>query len=193
MWFKNCVHSFHRLRTWIDNNSEAAFLNAVSMSTSQNLSPLTKAKPTGTIALKEKLKALGAKSVGKKDVPLEKLKPHPLKWLSANAIDLYFNDRMAAKGNEKGRRLFMCGFLKNCTFHQNGDDIYFCAMSCAEMKKTKDYEVRAHINCLQCDIMKAQCQCPAGQGFSAACKHVSALMYAIEYYAVTGSSRMFLL
>lgn len=63
-----CVRSFHRLRTWIDNNSEAAFLNAVSISTSQNLSSLTKAKPTGTIALKEKLKALGAKSVGKKDV-----------------------------------------------------------------------------------------------------------------------------
>lgn len=165
--FMNCFIIFHRLSQWNDNNLNRTLFEVTTLDSS-----------SFPIAQYE---------------PLEKLKPHPLKWLSANAIDLYFNDRMAGKGNEKGRRLFMCGFLKNCTFHQNGDDIYFCAMSCAEMKKTKDYEVRAHINCLQCDIMKAQCQCPAGQGFSAACKHVSALMYAIEYYAVTGSSRMFLL
>lgn len=121
-----------------------------------------------------------------KYMPLEKLSSKVLQWLSKTSIDLYFNERMAAKGNEKGRKLFMCDFLKNCRFHEKKDDIFIRATCCAEMKKSLEYDVNVHINVRECLIMKAQCQCPAGVGPGAACKHVSALLYAIEYYAVTG-------
>ncbi|KAG4074882.1 hypothetical protein HA402_009307 [Bradysia odoriphaga] len=53
------------------------------------------------------------------------------------------------------------------------------------MRRTVDYNVKVHINNRQCEIMKAECECPAGVGPNAACKHVSALIYRIEYYAVT--------
>lgn len=60
-------------------------------------------------------------------------------------------------------------------------------MCSAEMKTKVDYEVRIHIDSRECEIMKAQCQCPAGKGPGAACKHLSALLYGIEYYGVTST------
>lgn len=80
----------------------------------------------------------------------------------------------------------MCDFVKNCTFTQTSEDIFFAAKVSAEMKLSVDYDVKIHINSNECAIMKAQCQCPAGVGPGAACKHVSAVLYAIEYYIVTG-------
>lgn len=119
--------------------------------------------------------------------PLEKLSTDALQWLSPASIDLYFTERKAQKGNSQGRRLFMCQFLKSCSFHKDGDHIYFLAKCSAEMKNSVDYEVRIHINSRECEILKAECQCPAGIGPGAACKHVSAFLYGIEYYVVTGT------
>lgn len=117
---------------------------------------------------------------------LEMLPTGGLHWICKAVIDQYFNERMASKGNDKGRRLFMCDFLKSCSFYKKGDDLYFMALCSAEMKKSVDYQVRIHMNSRDCEIMKTHCQCPAGSGFSAACKHVSALLYALEFYVVTG-------
>ena len=97
------------------------------------------------------------------------------------SIDLYFNERMARKGNEKGRKLFMCEFIKNCRFNQTGNDIYFLATCCAEMKKTVEYDVNVHVNSGECLMVSL-----SGIGPGAACKHISALLYAIEYYSITG-------
>lgn len=120
--------------------------------------------------------------------PLENLPCKLVQWLSKASIDMYFGERMAGKGNEKGRRLFMCDFLRSCQFHKANNEIYFRAQCCAEMKKSVEYDVNIHVNLSECAIIKSQCQCPAGIGPGAACKHVSALLYAIEYYAVTGET-----
>lgn len=110
-----------------------------------------------------------------------------INWFSKSLIDLYFDERMASKGNEKGRRLFMCEFLKNCRFHRECSNVYFfLATCCAQMKKTVEYVVNVHVDLQDRIILKSQCQCPAGIGPNAACKHVSALLHGIEYFAVTG-------
>ena len=125
-----------------------------------------------------------------KHEPLEKLPIDKLQWISQAVIDMYFNERKSSKGNIKGRRLFMCNFLKDCKFYKKDDNIYFIALCSAEMKKDVDYDVKIHVNYRECEIMKSYCRCPAGKGFSAACKHVIALLYGLEYYAVTGRPKV---
>lgn len=109
-----------------------------------------------------------------------------LEWLSLNAITLYFDSRLAAKGLEKGRRLFMCEFVKNIRWHQAEENVFFVALCSAEMKTSVDYEIKLQTNFQQREILMAQCDCPAGVGPSAACKHVSAVLHGIEYYIKTG-------
>lgn len=120
--------------------------------------------------------------------PLEKLERNVLEWLNPTSIALYFEERLGRKGFEKGRLLFMCEFVKICRFYKDQENIFFTAICSAEMKTSTDYEVKIHINSHQCEISKAQCQCPAGVGPGAACKHVSAVLFGIEFYVVTGWS-----
>lgn len=120
--------------------------------------------------------------------PLEKLERGVLEWLSPTSITLYFDERLGRKGFEKGRLLFMCAFVKSCEFYKDNENIFFIAICSAEMKTNTDYEVKIHIHSHRCEILKAQCQCPAGAGPGAACKHVSAVLFSIEFYAVTGTS-----
>lgn len=74
--------------------------------------------------------------------------------------------------------------------HQIEENIFFIALCSAEMKTSTDYEVKLQISCQSREIHKAQCQCPAGVGPVAACKHVSAVLYGVEYYIVTGKPLM---
>lgn len=67
--------------------------------------------------------------------PIEKLSHKVVVWMSMEAMNVYFSARMANKGKEKGRRLFMCDFVKNTRFYQNVDNVFFTAICCAEMKK----------------------------------------------------------
>lgn len=130
LFFIRCIFIFHRFKLWSDNNLKRTLFNVVTVA-ALDVSNF----PTS------------------KYEPLEKLHPtDPLHWLSEETINLYFIERMARKGNQKGRRLFMRNFLKDCNFLKNGDDIYFRAMCCAEMKKNVEYEVKVHLNCLHCEI-----------------------------------------
>lgn len=115
----------------------------------------------------------------KKWSPLEKLPRNLLEWITPTSIALYFEERSAQKGFQKGRRLFMCEFVKSCMFYKDNENIFFIAICSAEMKTSTDYEIKIHINSYQCDFLKAQCNCPAGIGPSAACKHVSAVLFGI--------------
>lgn len=55
------------------------------------------------------------------------------------------------------------------------------------MKTHTDYEVKLQIKFQKREILQAQCQCPAGVGPEATCKHVSAILFGIEFYIVTGN------
>ncbi|KAJ6647752.1 hypothetical protein Bhyg_02975 [Pseudolycoriella hygida] len=118
---------------------------------------------------------------------LEKLDKSTIEWLSPSLIYQYFAERTAIKGHDGGRKLFLCEFVKNCTFKTDDNDIFLTALCSAQLKKHVDYKVQIHLNKEKCAIMKTQCECPAGFGPSAACKHVGALIFAAEYYSVTGN------
>lgn len=62
------------------------------------------------------------------------------------------------------------------------------AHCCAEQKKNYEYKVQLVIikTNLKNGIYQANCECPAGTGWSAACKHVAALCYSLEYFSISG-------
>lgn len=124
--------------------------------------------------------------------PLELMNKSKLEWFTPATIVYYFDERSAAKGHKQGRKLFLCDFLKNVTHHANDGDIYISGKCSAETKKNKDYRVAAHLNVSNRTICKAECECVAGKGPNAACKHVGALMYGLEHYAVTGTFSNFI-
>lgn len=75
----------------------------------------------------------------------------------------------------------------HCYISPTNGFVYIKGMCYAEKTKHKVYCV-----CLLVDqtgvIIQCNCLCPAGSGFAAACKHVSAILYGIEHYALTGKS-----
>lgn len=123
--------------------------------------------------------------------PLEKLDAKLIEWVSSSLIYLYFSNTMAVKGHDKEKQLFLREFLKNCTFYQRDVDIFIKSKCSAETKTAVDYEVQIQLNYYERNTIKAECKCPAGKGPRAACKHVGALFFAIEYYGITGNSSRF--
>lgn len=63
---------------------------------------------------------------------------------------------------------------------------YFCASIRAEMKKSVSYKVDVSIDKVQV-VQEAQCECGAGQGPTAHCKHVACLLYAV--HCITHTSK----
>ncbi|KAJ6648081.1 Cationic amino acid transporter 2, partial [Pseudolycoriella hygida] len=94
--------------------------------------------------------------------PLDKFQRNKIEWLTPAIINDYFEKRCAKKGDDKGRK---------------------CS---AETKTSVDYHVNVHMNFPNRSVVKASCKCPAGVAPNAACKHVGAIIYAVEYFGVTG-------
>lgn len=66
---------------------------------------------------------------------------------------------------------------------------YIKAKCCAEQKKTQEYELKVVITQKGTTfyINQGSCSCPAGAGWSAACKHIGALCFSLEFFSVTGN------
>lgn len=58
---------------------------------------------------------------------------------------------------------------------------YFSASVWAEMKKSVSYHVDIHVDDHSV-IAEAQCECSAGQGPSAHCKHIGTVLYGIHQF-----------
>ena len=70
--------------------------------------------------------------------------------------------------------LYANGFLTFVTAAQVGDVFVWCSQSCAEMRKGVMYHVDIKLN--NCGILESQCECAAGIGPKAHCKHIRAVM-----------------
>lgn len=103
---------------------------------------------------------------------MEKLVCKVLDWLNPTLIKNYFEERLAAKEHENGRKLFMCGFLKSLYQFVVTDDIFIFRKCSAEQRKSTDYEIKVHLNCKERKIVKTCCGCPGGIGPNGACKHI---------------------
>lgn len=78
-------------------------------------------------------------------------------------------------------------FIRFVRVADSQGNLYFHGVVLAEMKKSVVYIVD-----LQLDrhgvVVEAQCECAAGQGPSAHCKHVGAVLYSL--YAIQHSSKL---
>ncbi|GFW95022.1 SWIM-type domain-containing protein [Trichonephila clavipes] len=84
----------------------------------------------------------------------------------------------------KGQKLFNDGFVSSISFTEpddasNENFVINCKVR-AEMKKRVTYQPSVEIR-TTCQIITAKCTCPAGSA-PAYCKHVFALLHAIEDY-----------
>ena len=66
-----------------------------------------------------------------------------------------------------------------------GDDTFISSVVWAEMKKSVSYTVDIHLD-KNGVVDEAQCECGAGQGPTAHCKHVAAVLYAAVQFSTTG-------
>lgn len=95
--------------------------------------------------------------------------------------------RGANKGVLKGRILAMQRFIKYTKVFVTNNYVYIMANCCAEQRKTQEYGIKMVIRKNpNINIHQANCLCPAGSGWSAACKHIAALCFSLEYFSVTG-------
>lgn len=67
----------------------------------------------------------------------------------------------------------------------DGPVMYITAMIWAEMKKSASYKVDISFG-TDAVVREAQCECGAGQGPNAHCKHVGAVLYGLSCYCETG-------
>ncbi|XP_050513297.1 uncharacterized protein LOC114327559 [Diabrotica virgifera virgifera] len=93
---------------------------------------------------------------------------------------------MAKKGKEKGRILAMQLFIKYTQIAEDKDLLFILSKCCAEQKKTADYNLEMVIRKNKLEICQSSCSCPAGTGYSAACKHIGALCFSLEHFSITG-------
>ncbi|KAF5289475.1 hypothetical protein FQR65_LT11849 [Abscondita terminalis] len=112
-----------------------------------------------------------------------------IKLITFKCIQTWFLERHAKKGMQKGRILAMKLFIKYTKINKNGNTFYLKGKCCAEQKKTLEYNVRMMITKTvgnEYCIKQCNCTCPAGTGWSAACKHIGAFCFSLEYFSETG-------
>lgn len=110
------------------------------------------------------------------------------KLINLGCIESFFGKNMAKKGKEKGRILAMKLFIKYTQVLKENEMFYIKSKCCAEQKKSVDYNLELIINrnIRFYEIVQSSCSCPAGTGYSAACKHIGALCFSLEYFSITG-------
>ena len=83
--------------------------------------------------------------------------------------------------------------MYNCLFRfirflrsvADNDNVFVSSVVWAEMRKSTSYNVDVLIN-TDGVVQESQCECGAGQGPTAHCKHVAAVLYALTRFCQTG-------
>ena len=88
--------------------------------------------------------------------------------------------------NQKARYLFQCGHVQKLEIKSSNSCMYIRADCLPEMKKDTVYKIRMTLNHPSYEIDGAQCECKAGKGPKASCKHVGALCYAFAEFCSSG-------
>ncbi|XP_065084067.1 uncharacterized protein LOC135706387 [Ochlerotatus camptorhynchus] len=122
----------------------------------------------------------------KKYNAMEDLPTEQLKWLTFETIKQYFQQHNALNSFKEGRKLHVANHLRQVGFGKTSAGGLQVRSFCkAAMKKQVLYCVIVELAIAS--ISKCTCTCPAGQGNSAACKHVAALLLCLECYLETGT------
>ncbi|CAF1621492.1 unnamed protein product [Adineta ricciae] len=109
--------------------------------------------------------------------------------VDASSITEYFCSVLASDGRSdrgalrNGNLLFKNHFVHSIAVSRRFIEVTIIAKCRAQMKKAVTYEVKLLINTNRpADIISGCCQCVAGQGPKAACKHIAALYFGLLDY-----------
>ena len=89
------------------------------------------------------------------------------------------NDDLSAV--EKAEKLVEAGAVQA---KDNSGSIFFSGIVDAEMKKKTKYNVKLRLK-MNGEVENSECDCPAGEGPTATCKHVTASLITISKFATT--------
>ena len=83
-----------------------------------------------------------------------------------------------------GHAMHQSSFLNTCSYKVCDQNGFVRAAVFAEMRKGVQYIVECRIS--DQEIVYTACECTAGRGPNAICKHVAVVLYALEHYERTG-------
>ena len=122
------------------------------------------------------------------------------KFSNANIVN-YFVNRTLIDGrpagdfksmNASAENLFCCGHVQQIEINSSVQSTLWIRASCLpEMKKDRIYKLKLALNS-QCDVIVAECGCPAGKAPHGSCKHIGALCYALAEFCKLGITPQFL-
>ena len=101
----------------------------------------------------------------------------------------------AVVGDNKAIRLFQAGYVSKLRFLRDKDKVYFAGQCQPEMRSATDYQIRFIVRstpgvgnaAASVDkFLFSHCSCPAGKGPSATCKHIAAVLFALEEFCRLG-------
>ena len=101
-------------------------------------------------------------------------------------------------GDNKPIRLFQTGYVSNIRLVSLNDQVYITAQCQPEMRRATDYRIRFAVKTRPSvgrehasveKFLHSECTCPAGKGPHASCKHISAVLYALEEFSRLGYAR----
>ena len=104
---------------------------------------------------------------------------------SAAPTTLYLH-RHAEASRNKGKTLAVNIMIVDIKVYVLNVNVFILFTCKAEMLKYVLYKGKIHVN-KTVGINSTSCTCRTGAGFSAACKHVAAALYVLEYYGKTGN------
>jgi len=88
--------------------------------------------------------------------------------------------------------LFRCGHVQQVEASSGRQSLWIRAKCLPQMKKDRIYKLLLSLNYNSFDIIHAQCECPAGKGPTATCKHIGALCYTFQNFCEHGMLPNFL-
>jgi hypothetical protein len=87
------------------------------------------------------------------------------------------------KSVEKGQQLVTSMRVAACSFAVDGDNIYFTGFVKAAMKNKVSYNFKIQLNLYTGMPDQTWCECPAGSGSNATCKHIAAVMLVLSNFS----------
>ena len=85
--------------------------------------------------------------------------------------------------------MFKANFAQSMLFGSSKDMFYFSGIVKAEMKKNITYHVSVAID-MSAVVQNGGCECTAGAGMQAQCKHIGVLLFVLEHFVRTGELKL---
>ncbi len=108
------------------------------------------------------------------------------------------NFKAISSTDSKALRLYQRGYVQKVEVTASGNVVFYKARCEPEMRTKKHYKLRLSVETVggdghhsksAKDVLFAECSCPAGKAPFASCKHLAAVLFALEDVSRNGFTR----